>query len=114
MADDLKATAAAPVLPPEPWYLSEVQVRLVISALAQILSICLRVAKRYLEIDLTSEDIELIAADVLQGVAILFGLLAIVKRQRSPIQPLTMTKGEARAREATAQIDPKTLEKKAA
>ena len=114
MADhpNVNATQQAPVLPPEPWYRSEVQVRLVIGAGAQVLSIGLRIAKRFLDIDVSDVDIELAVADLFQVVAIVFGVLAIVKRQQSPIQPLTLTQTGATARADSAQIDPQTLEKK--
>jgi hypothetical protein len=110
----VNATEAAPVFAPEPWYQSEVQVRAVVAIAAQVLSILLRIIKRYLDIHISDEDIELVTADVLQLVAIVFGGLAIIKRQRSPIQPLTLTKDGAEKRASTAQIDPRTLEKRAA
>lgn len=114
MAEPVNATPQQPVLPPEPWYKSEVQWRAVIAVIAQLVSIVLRILGRYFEIGFSETDLQLVVADITQGVAIVFGLLAVIKRQQSVIQPLTLTKAEAEKRAPTAQIDPQTLEKKAA
>lgn len=84
-----------PVLPASPWWTSEVQVRAVIALGAQLVSILLRMVGRYTELSITTEMVDAVVADVSQGVAILFGMLAVMKRQSSPIAPLTMTAGGA-------------------
>lgn len=80
-----------PLIPAQPWYTSEVQVRAVIALGAQLVSIALRMVGRYTELSITTEMIDAIVADISQGVAILFGLLAVMKRQASPVSPLTLT-----------------------
>lgn len=99
------------VFPPEPWYRSEVQFRLVIASVIQVLSVLLRMAGRYLDISITSEDLDLLMADASQLIAIVFGILAIISRKNSNIQPLTLTAGAAKAREGEALLDPQTLRK---
>jgi hypothetical protein len=84
-----------PVLPAEAWYTSEVQVRAVIALGAQLVSIALRMVGRYTEVSVTTEMVDAIVADISQGVAILFGILAVTKRQNSAVAPLTMTAGGA-------------------
>lgn len=90
------------LLPPEPWYRSEVQVRAVIALGAQLVSILLRAVGRYTELQFSSEQLDLIMADITQGVAIWFGVLAVIKRQTSTVQPLTLTAGSAAAKAATS------------
>lgn len=80
-----------PILPASPWWTSEVQVRAVIALGAQLVSIALRIVGRYTELSITTEMVDAIVADVSQGVAILFGILAVTKRQTSAIAPLTLT-----------------------
>ncbi len=90
-----------------PWWHSAVQVNAVIAAGAQIVSIGLRIAARYTDISVSDEDVQLLVADITQAAAIVFGILAIVKRQISPIQPLTMTtKGaEVKSSEIAAGVE---------
>lgn len=90
-----------PLLPAEPWYHSEVQVRAVIALLAQLVSVVLRIVSKYTEVSVTTEMIDAIVADVTQGIAILFGMLAIVKRQSSAVAPLTLTAAGAEKKTAT-------------
>lgn len=90
----------SPLLPPEPWYKSEVQVRAVIAVAAQLVSILLRVIGRYTEVSITSEQVDLLVADITQAVAVIFGGLAILKRKDSPIQPLTLTANQAKVMQA--------------
>jgi hypothetical protein len=91
------------VLPAAPWYTSEVQVRAVIALGAQLLSIGLRVLSHFgIQLDTDSIDVDGIVADVSQGVAILFAVLAIVKRQQSPVAPLTITAKGAETKTAAA------------
>jgi hypothetical protein len=113
MSDPIPASPAQPVFPPEPWYRSEVQVRLVIASVIQVISVLLRALGRYTEVSFTSEDLDLVMADVSQLVAIGFGVLAIVSRKNSNIQPLTLTQGAAAVRAADAQLDPATLRRAA-
>jgi len=89
-----------------PWWQSAVQVNAVIAAVAQIASIVLRIVARYTDISVSDADIQLLVADITQVAAIGFGIVAIVKRQRSEIQPLTLTtKGaEAKAKEIASQV----------
>lgn len=89
-----------PLLPAAPWYSSEVQVRAVIALAAQLVSIALRMVARYTEISITTDMIDAIGADVSQGVAILFGILAVTKRQTSVVAPLTMTAAGAEKKTA--------------
>jgi hypothetical protein len=77
-----------PVLPATVWYESEVQVRAVIAAAAQVVSILLRIVGRYTELSITTD---MLVADVTQLLAIWFGVLAIIKRQTSAVAPLTLT-----------------------
>jgi hypothetical protein len=87
-----------PMLPPTPWWESEVQVRAVIAMTAQLVSIVLRVVSRYTELSITTDMVDAIVADITQAVAVLFGGLAIIKRQTSSVQPLTLTSGAAAAK----------------
>jgi hypothetical protein len=80
-----------PVLPATVWYESEVQVRAVIAAAAQVVSILLRIVGRYTELSITTDMIDMLVADVTQLLAIWFGVLAIIKRQTSAVAPLTLT-----------------------
>jgi tetrahydromethanopterin S-methyltransferase subunit H len=87
-----------------PWWTSSVQVNAVIAALAQIVSIALRVVSRYTDVGVSDEDIQLLVADITQAAAIVFGILAIVKRQKSDIQPLTMSTKAAEAKIHEIQV----------
>ena len=107
MTDPVNATTQSPVLPPTPWYTSEVQVRAVIALFFQLLSI----VSRYVPMPWFDKHSSDLVADVGQVVAILFGALAITKRQVSPIQPLTLTAAGAEKKADTAQINPNTMEK---
>lgn len=89
-----------PVLPAEPWYKSEVQVRAVIAIAAQLISILLRMVGRYTDVSITSEMVDAVVADVSQGVAVVFGLLAITKRSGAAVAPLTLTRDAAQVRNA--------------
>lgn len=89
-----------PLLPAEPWYKSEVQVRAVIAIGAQLISIILRMVGRYTEVSITSDMIDAIVADLTQGVAVVFGLLAVTKRGNTSVAPLTLTKDAADVRNA--------------
>lgn len=96
-----------PVLPAAPWYTSEVQVRAVIALAAQLLSIGLRVLQHFgVHLESSSVDLDMVVADVSQGIAIVFAVLAIVKRQQSPVAPLTIT---AKAAEARTAANPPVL-----
>lgn len=87
-----------PILPPAPWYTSEVQVRAVIALGAQLISILFRILGRYTDIEVTTEMIDALVADMTQATAIIFGVLAIMKRSNSPVAPLTLTAGSAAVR----------------
>jgi len=91
------ANEQQPILPPEPWYNSPVQVAAVVAALSQLASILIR----WLGLPVTDEQIDTYSADALQFVTIAFGIWAIVKRQTSAVAPLTMTAGGA-ARQTAA------------
>lgn len=87
-----------PVLPAVPWYESEVQLRAVLAMVAQLLSVVTRIADHLgLHIQVSGADIDAIFADLTQGAAIWLGALAIIKRQKSAVSPLTMTAGGAAA-----------------
>lgn len=105
-------TKESPLLPPAPWWTSEVQVRAVVAVAAQLISVLLRMVGRYTEVSLSTEDIDTVTADILQIVAIVFGGLAILKRKDSEIQPLTLSKGSAASQAHSAQLNPITFEKK--
>lgn len=107
MAEPVNATPQNPVLPPTPWWESEVQVRAVVALFFQLLSIL----SRYVGIPWLDQHMDQLIADAGQVVAILFGALAVTKRQTSPIQPLTLTTASAEKKAETAQINPTTLEK---
>ena len=85
----------------------EVQVRAVIAAAAQLLSIALRIVGRYTDLSVTTDMIDSITADVTQGIAVLFGVLAVTKRQSSQVAPLTMTQKGA---DALTQSKPPLLD----
>lgn len=81
-----------PVLPATPWYESEVQLRAVLAMGAQLLSVGLRIADHLgLHIQVSAADVDAILADITQGAAIWLGTLAILKRQKSAVSPLTLT-----------------------
>lgn len=93
-----------PLLPPEPWYKSEVQWRAVIAIGAQVISIGLRMAERIaaafgytLGLSITATDIDGLVADATQAIAVVFALWAITKRSSSKVQPLTLTQAGADA-----------------
>jgi len=87
-----------PVLPPAPWYSSEVQVRAVIALGAQLISILFRALGRYTDFDITTEMVDALVADLTQATAIIFGALAVMKRGNSAVAPLTLTAGAAAVR----------------
>lgn len=91
---------AQPLLPAEPWYKSEVQVRAVIAIAAQLVSILIRMVGRYTEISITSDMVDAVVADITQVVAVVFGLLAITKRSSANVAPLTLTRDGAQVRNA--------------
>jgi hypothetical protein len=107
MAEPVNATTQNPVLPPAPWYSSEVQVRGVIALAFQLASILFR----YVGWPWWDAHADAMTADVGQGIAIAFGIWAIIGRQNSPIQPLTLTAAGADKRADSAQINPATMEK---
>ena len=110
MADE---NSTGPVLPPEPWYKSEVQVRAVVAIGSQGVSLIFRTLPLLgIEITVDQAQLDAIFANVMQGVAVLFGYLAITKRASSPIQPLTLTKASAAAKSETSQLDPNTMTKR--
>lgn len=87
-----------PVIPAVPWYESEVQLRAVLAMGAQLLSVALRTADHLgLHLQVSTADLDAILADLTQGAAIWLGALAIIKRQKSAVSPLTMTAGGAAA-----------------
>lgn len=101
-------TKESPLLPPEPWYHSPVQVGAVIAAAAQIVSILVR----WFGLPVTDEQIDGYTADASQLVAIVAGVFAIIKRKNSEIQPLTLTAGSAASKAHSAQLNPITMEKR--
>lgn len=81
-----------PLLPAIPWYESEVQLRAVLAMAAQLLSVLTRIADHLgLHVQVSGADIDAIFADLTQGAAIWLGALAIIKRQKSQLSPLTIT-----------------------
>lgn len=89
-----------PLLPAQAWYKSEVQVRAVIAVAAQLVSIILRIVGRYTEVSITSDMVDAVVADITQGVAVVFGLLAVTKRGNTSVAPLTLTRDAAQVRNA--------------
>jgi hypothetical protein len=80
------------VIPAAPWYESETQVRAVLAMAAQLVSVGLRIAGHLgLQLQISGSDIDGIFADLTQGAAIWLGALAIIKRQKSAVAPLTLT-----------------------
>lgn len=85
-----------PVLPPAPWYESPVQVRLVAAGISQVISIAFRTVNAFgFTIEVGHVDVDAVGADLAQGIAGLALAWAWWKRQRSKIQPLTMTAKQA-------------------
>lgn len=85
-------TPGQPVFSPEPWYHSEMQVRLVLALVAQLISIALRTVEVFgVKAPITEGEMEILLANITQGAALVFAVLAMIKRQQSHIQPLTMT-----------------------
>lgn len=81
-----------PLLPPAPWYTSEVQVRAVIAIGGQLVSLVFRTLPLIgINIDTSGFDVDALVANATQGVAIVFAGLAIMKRQQSAVAPLTLT-----------------------
>lgn len=99
----------SPLLPPEPWYNSELYVKGAIALGVQAISILLRIIGRWVEIDVDMEAINASAADLTQWVAAYFGYKVLTSRAASPIQPLTLTKASADAKADTALLDPRTM-----
>src|SRR5687767_11119545 len=97
---ELPMNDTQPVLPAEAWYRSEVQVRAVIAIAAQAVSILLRLVGRFTEVSITTDLIDAVFADITQGVAVLFGFLAVTKRGNTQVAPLTLTAGRADTRNA--------------
>lgn len=88
-----------PILPPAPWYTSEVQVRAVIAIGGQLVSLIFRTLPMVgLNIDTALIDVDALVANASQGVAIVFAGMAIMKRQQSSVAPLTLTAGSAAVR----------------
>lgn len=85
-----------PVIPAVPWWESEVQVRAVIAMGAQMFSIGARIVGHFIPVNVSGADVDAIVADLSQGVAIWFGALAIIKRQKSAVAPLTFTSNGAK------------------
>jgi hypothetical protein len=72
----------------------------VVAIAAQLVSIIIRIVGRYTEVTITSEMVDAVVADLTQGVAVVFGLLAVTKRSRTDVAPLTLTKEAAEIRNA--------------
>lgn len=84
------------VLPPEPWYESPVTVRMVAGGLAQIMSLLMRLLHAFgVDVKVEQVDIDAIAADGAQAVALVFFVWALIKRKNSTVQPLTLTRAAA-------------------
>lgn len=97
-----------PVLPAAPWYSSPVQVQLVTAGVAQAISIVFRTVDALgYEIKLGAADVDALAANVTQGVAMACVAWAWWKRQRSQVAPLTFT---AKAAEDLTKARPPILE----
>lgn len=109
----MSENSPVPVLPPEPWYRSEVQVRAVLAIVAQIVSLVFRTLPMFgIQIDVSAADIDAVFANVAQGIAMIFAVLAITKRASSTIQPLTLTKAAADAKAEASMLDPATMTKR--
>jgi hypothetical protein len=92
-------TDPQPILPATPWYESEVQLRAVLAMGAQLISVLTRIADHLgLHVQVSAVDIDAVFADLTQVVAIWLGALAIIKRQKSAVAPLTLTAGSAALR----------------
>lgn len=100
----------SPLLPPEPWYTSDIFWKGLLGAAAQITSLGFRIAKYFNpEITVPIAEINAIAADLTQVVALILGVLILKSRANSKIQPLTLNKASAEAKKETALLDPKTM-----
>lgn len=89
-------TDQQPILPATPWYESEVQLRMVLAMGAQLVSVLTRIADHLgLHLQISAVDLDAIFADLTQGAAVWLGVLAIIKRQKSVVSPLTLTAGGA-------------------
>jgi hypothetical protein len=77
-----------PLIPPQPWYTSPIQIAGVVAGLSQVVSILIR----WFGLHITDAQLQAYSADALQIVTILAGAYAIVRRQRSQLAPLTLTR----------------------
>jgi len=112
MADETPTTQQ-PVLPPAPWYESPLQVRLVAAGVSQVISCGFRLVKFFgYEIEIADTNVDQLAADLTQLAALGFLGWASWKRQRSALQPLTMTRAAADAKAETSLVDPTTMTKR--
>lgn len=87
-----------PLLPAEQLFESPVAVSLLKFGIAQVISIVLRLLG-HIGVDLTimDFDVDAIAADLAQLVALGLGVWAFWQRKRSKVQPLTFTRAGADA-----------------
>jgi hypothetical protein len=96
MAEEQQTPGQQPVLPPQPWYTSPVQVQLVAAGVTQFISIVFRTIDLLgFELQLQKLDVDAIGANVAQGLVLVFVAIAWWKRQRSQVAPLTMTQKRA-------------------
>jgi hypothetical protein len=105
-----------PVIPATPWWESEVQVRAVLAMGAQLVSVGIRIAGHLgLQLQVSGSDIDALFADLTQGAAIWLGALAIIKRQKSAVAPLTLTSNgaavQARDNPSILDVDPTKIPK---
>lgn len=87
-----------PVLPASPWYTSEVFARGAIAAIGQVISIGLRLVGRLTDFSVTTDFINAVVADATQIAAVVFGVLMLMARSKSPVAPLTLSEGAAALR----------------
>jgi hypothetical protein len=101
------ATPQTPMLPPEPWYASANQRAAVLGIVTAAAAVIIDLFGLNVSVQILNVKIALVG----QLASLGFNAWAIIKRQRSEIQPLTFTRAGADAMAGTALLDPVTLEK---
>lgn len=92
------------LLPAAPWYTSAVQVNAVIALAAQLVSVLFRLAGHVPGWEITTQLADAVVADLTQLLTIVFGVIAIITRQRSTVAPLALTRKAAEAKDANSTI----------
>lgn len=100
---------STPILPPDPWYLSPVQVSQVIALVSGILSLLFGIVGYIPGFEITTQASDAIVAKVSQVLTLGATLAGIVIRGRSPVHPLTLTAARAEAKRQGGFVRPMML-----